>query len=392
MKCISGLKWGVARVIPLTLLVLLIISIIPLSVLAQGGVAISGSFYRQNFEIPQGSSVSGPSIYIVVFNNGSEEFHVRMSWDAPLGVNVSLSEEDFLIEPGEQKKVFIGVEVTTEASPGNYTIDVTAESYKQEDEGIRLMGAVGQSADLVVLGDSASVNVQTVSPGGEPVITVIRLYKVIGDENFEVSYSDNGKLEATVSPGTYTVGCYIGGNNLAEESFQLVAGEEKTITLTAATVFFEGFKIVPNYLAETEELFFAELVYTINNLYQVFPEAKVILDVTCEGSSEGEMELMTISPLEKGRVGLKYNYQPQAGWKQGDYVFNLKLYVEDQTYAISHEETLEVAESSASGGGIGRSGLQWPVIGGITFGSMMLVAAIALPLRKRLIKGDKKVT
>lgn len=388
MKWFSDVMWGVARAIPLSLLLLLISLVVPSPAQAQGGIAISGSFYRQNFEIPQGSSVSGPSIYVVVFNNGSEEFQIRMSWNAPLGVNVSLSDEDFLVKPGEQRKVFVGVEVTSEATPGKYTIDVTAESYKQEEGGIRLMGAAGQSANLVVLGDSASVNVQTLSPSGEPVVTVIRLFRVISGENFEVSYSDNGKLEANVSPGSFVASSYIGGNRLAEESFQLAVGEEKTIILTVATVFFEGFNIVPYYHAENDgRLAYAELVYTINNLYQVFPEAKVMLEVTYEGSSEDEIELITIAPLEKGRVGLKYNYQPKAGWKQGSYIFRLQLYVYGKIYTISHEEVLEVLEPSAAESDSGKSGLQWPVIGGIAAGSMMLLAVIALPVKRLLIKG-----
>jgi len=388
-KWFSDVMWGVARAIPLSLLLLLISLVVPSPAQAQGGIAISGSFYRQNFEIPQGSSVSGPSIYVVVFNNGSEEFQIRMSWDAPFGVNVSLSDEDFLVKPGEQRKVFIGVEVTPEATPGEYTIDVTAESYKQEEGGILLMGAAGQSANLVVLGESASVNVQTLSPSGQPVVTVIRLFKVINGENFEVSYSDNGKLEANVSPGSFVASSYIGGNHMAEESFQLAAGEEKTVILTVATVFFEGFKIIPNYLEETEELAYAELVYTINNLYQVFPESKVMLQVTCEGSSEDEIELVTIAPLEIGRVGLKYNYQPKAGWKQGSYIFHLQLYVEGKIFTISHEELLEVVVPSDDGSNTDKSGLQLPVIGGIAAGSMILLTVIAIPVKRRLIKGRK---
>ena len=388
MKLFSDIMRGVARAIPLLLLLLLIALVVPSPAQAQGGIAVSGSFYRQNFEIPQGSSVSGPSIYMVVFNNASEEFQVRMTWDAPLGVNVSLSDEDFLLEPGEQHKVFVGLEVTPEATPGQYTVDITAESFKQEEEGIRLMGAIGQSANLVVLGDSASVNVQTLSPSGEPVVTVIRLFRVISDENFEVSYSDDGKLEANVSPGSFVASAYISSNILAEESFQLAAWEDKTVILTVATVFFEGFSIVPYYLAETDgRLAYAELVYTINNLYQLFPGAKVMLEVTYEGSSEDEIELVTMAPLEKGRVGLKYNYQPKAGWKQGSYIFHLQLYIEGKIYTISHEEVLEVVEPSADESDSGKSGSQWPLIGGIASGSMVLLGVIAIPAKRRLIKG-----
>jgi hypothetical protein len=375
---------GMARAIPTCLLLVLPVLAVPSPVLAQGGVAISGTFYRQNFEIPQGSSASGPSIYVVILNTGSEEIQVRMSAEAPLGVNINLSENDFLLKPAEQEKVFVGVDVTLDAIPGKYTLDVTAESYKQGTEGIKLMGAVGQSADLVVLGDSASVKVQTLSPTAEPVVTVVRLFKVVNNENFEVSYSNTGQLEATLSPGSYVVSSYMGGNMLAEKSFEIATGEEKTIVLTVATVFFEGFKIIPNYYPETEQLNFAELTYTINNLYQGFPAAKVLLEVAYEGSTKDEVELISIAPLETGRIGLKYNYQPKTGWKQGSYAFHLQLDIDGKVYTVSAEEVLEVGKPSVDqSGGVKSGGLPWPIIAGIVAGVIIVAGIIALVVKRK---------
>ena len=382
MKWFPGVMRGVARAAPLSLVLLLAALLLPSPVQAQGGLAISGSFYRQTLEIPQGSSVGGPSIYVVVFNNASEEFQVRMSWEAPLGVHVTLSDENFVLRPGDQRKVFVGVEVTPEATPGKYTVDVTAESYRQEAGGIRLMGAAGQSANLVVLGESASVRVQTISSGGDPVVSVVRLFRVIGGEYNEVSYSETGTLEATVSPGSFVASSYVGGNKLAEESFQLAAGEAQTIILTVDTIYFEGFSIIPNFLTDTEELAFAELVYTVNNLYQVFPEVKVMLKVTYGGSPEDEIDLATLAPLDKGRVGLRYNYQPKAGWKPGSYTFQLHLDVGGKVYTTSHEEILEVSETSAANSG-SRPGLHWSVIAGIAAGAVLLITIIALLAKRR---------
>ena len=41
------------------------------SALAQGGLALSGNFYRQEFNLPQGAVLSSPDIYVVVFNNSN---------------------------------------------------------------------------------------------------------------------------------------------------------------------------------------------------------------------------------------------------------------------------------------------------------------------------------
>lgn len=60
-----------------------------------GGLAMSGSFYRQEFEIPQGTSLNTPDVYVVVFNNSDEEFNIRMTTETPTGVELLLSEKDF---------------------------------------------------------------------------------------------------------------------------------------------------------------------------------------------------------------------------------------------------------------------------------------------------------
>ncbi|MBN2240073.1 MAG: hypothetical protein JW712_09890 [Dehalococcoidales bacterium] len=65
---------------------------------ADGGIAMSGSFYQQAFEIPQGAYASGPDIYIVVFNNGEKDFQVNMITDAPPGVELELSPDEFSLQ------------------------------------------------------------------------------------------------------------------------------------------------------------------------------------------------------------------------------------------------------------------------------------------------------
>jgi len=59
---------------------------------AEGGLGISGSFSSWTFEIPQGSSMSGPDIYVAVFNNRDQNIRVNMSSECPIGVNIILYE------------------------------------------------------------------------------------------------------------------------------------------------------------------------------------------------------------------------------------------------------------------------------------------------------------
>lgn len=365
-----------------------------------GGLAMSGSFYRQSFEIPQGSSVNAPSVYVIVFNQGSEEFGVRMAWEAPVGVQIILSETEFTLKPGEQKKIMVGVNVSRETPAGEYAISLAAESFKPRAEGIQLLGAAGQSARLVVMGESAIVQARTVSPSGDPVPATVRLFKLVGDERREVAYSETGALEATVSPGRFAAVAYMGSQRLGEETFAIANGETKTVTLTVATVYFEGFGVVPNYRNDNGALAFADIVYTLNNLYQAFPEASTILTVDRDGAPLTQIQMATLAPLEKGSIGLHYAFIPADGWVAGEYAFQALLSIGGQTYAASPVQTLHV-EPAAEAGPTGKEtgaaqshantgGLNWALMLSAAGGTALVGIVPILARRRKKSQPEQK--
>ncbi|MDD5094429.1 MAG: hypothetical protein PHV74_08640 [Dehalococcoidia bacterium] len=338
------------KVAPVIGLILLLAVLLGLgAVEAAGGVALSGSFSQQAFEIPQGSSVSGPSINVVVFNTGSEYLKVKMTTNAPLGVNIILSEDNFTIPPNGQQQVLAGVEVTQDATPGEYEVSVAAEYYREGVSGIQLAGAASQSAKLVVLGQSALVSVQAVSPEGQPIAATIRLSRVVEGQTREVAYSETGTLEAKVAPGSFNAASFIGGQKVAEENFTVAANDKKVVTLSGATVYFEGFGVVPNTQKDTSKLVFVQIVYTVKNLYQRVDKAEVILEVSVDQAPLEEVSLAELSPLDVGRVGLSYKYIPSNGWVDGTYSYKLRLKLDDKPYATSLAQTLEVKGSGATG-------------------------------------------
>jgi hypothetical protein len=343
-----------------------------------GGLAMSGNFYRQEFEIPQGTNLNTPDIYVTAFNNGVEDFNIRIITETPTGVEMVLSETTFQLKAGEQKRVNIGVNVSEAAIPGEYTLKVTAEAYK-EGAGIKLLGAAGQTAKLTVTGEAASVEITSVTPDGGPTPAMVKLYKQAGSQNFNVGYSETGSLKMKVSPGSYLAEAYVAGKKLADESFSIAANETKKITLEIKTVYFEGFGIVPNYNTETNELAFAEVVYTVNNLFEAFPEAKVILKVTKGDAPLDETTLATLAPLEKGRVGLSYNYIPAGGWRKASYGFKLELHIGGEPYVTSKEEKLDLGGGTASSAG----NINWLLIGGIGGGVIIIVLIIVIFMMRR---------
>ena len=356
---------------------------------ARGGFALSGSFYAQEFEIPQGSRLETPDVYVVVFNNSDTEINVRLTMQTPVGVVLHLSDEDFALQAGAQKKVEVGVEVSADAAPGEHEISITAEPYKKGVTGIQIMGAAGQSARLIVVGEGARIVARVVSPSGESLAGTIRLLKLRDERRFEVAYSESGEVDVTVAPGRFAAAAYLGGEKLAEEVFDVAAGEAKTVDLVVQTVFFEGFSLVPTYRSGTEDLAFAKLVYTVKNLSLPVEEAEVLLRVSLEGDPLEEVSLASLSPLEVGRVGLSYNYIPVDGWAPGTYGIKLDLLLEGALYTSTREETLTVAGPSGQAGGVpGPLAQEAPspnlsLLGGIGAGLVFVVLAAALVLRKR---------
>ena len=350
-----------------------------LAVHAEGGLAISGDFYRQEFNLPVGTSLDSPGVFVVVFNTSDAAFSVVMRGVTPDGVTLSFSNPEFTLEAGAQQKVEVSIEVGVEATPGDYELTVVAEAQKEATEGIQLLGAAAQKAALTITGDVATVSVVSVSPSGDPIPSTLQLSRVVEEQTFEVGYSEEGSLEARVAPGDYVVTAFLGGEQLAEERFSVAADEHKEVSLTLKTVYIEGFGVVPNYNAQSGEIAFAQVVYTINNVFESYPETKAVLTVQRDGQTIDQVTVATLSTLEQGRMGMSYSYIPATGWAATTYTFKLTLNIGGEDYTSSPETALTVAKGEVAGGGL-STGLILGIAGGVV---VIAVVVVLIVLRKR---------
>jgi hypothetical protein len=357
----------------------------------EGGLAISGSFSSQHFEIPQGSSVSAPSVDIVLFNNRNEDIDIKMSTQTPFGVTVNLSETDFTLASGGQKSLSINIEVTEDAAPGNYSISITAEAVKEGVQGVQILASARQTAPLQVLGESATVNVQTISPDETPVVAVIRLYKQIGSNLYEFAYSETGILDAIVSPGSYIAEGYVGGQLMDSESFDIAADETKTVTLTVGTIYFEQFDILEYSNTDTGKFAFAEMVYTIKNIYEQVENAVVLLEVKRDGASLEQKQIGSFSPLVVGSIEQSYQYTPIDGWSNGNYSFKLLLNIEGEIYTNSPERQLNVSDGNGSSDQVNDSNMAL-IVGIVCAVVLLLDIAFYMIYRNRKSKNTHSGT
>lgn len=381
------------RALALGLVLWLVTTLLVAVPVKAGGLALSGSFYRQDFVMPVGSTLSSPDVNVIVFNNGDTDFSIKMSSETPPGVKLFFSENDFELKAADQKTVEISIEVGQEVIPGDYELEITAEAYTG-GEGIQLMGAAGQTAKLTITGESALVEIATVSPDGEPIPAVIRLFRQINSDTFDVGYSENGTLKTRVAPGNYVTSAYVAEKKLAEESFSVSAGEEKTILLELKTVFFEGFSIVPFNDKNTGKLAMAQVVYAVNNLYAAFAQAEVVLNVSHDGTPLDETVLVNLTPLEKGKIELSYNYIPAEGWQPGIYRFQLKLMIDGEPYIVSAEKELEnIGPSPLTTTPPPGGKFNWSLAGGIAGGAVLVViaAVIAVMILRKRVKPESQL-
>jgi hypothetical protein len=311
---------------------------------AQGGFAMSGSFNAQKLELPQGTSLRTPDIYVVIFNNSDQDLNVKITTNVPYGVSLVLTADDFPLAANSQKKIEVGIDVGIDALPGDYKIGIVAEPYKEGTQGIQIVGAAGQEADLTITGESSLVDITTVSPNGDPVPAMIVLFRDYEHDDFEIARIDSGILKLSVSPGNYIARAYIAGNQLAEENFAIATDEEKTITLEVKTVYFEGFEIVPNFQKDTENLVMTQVICTVNNLLEALTDVKVNLLVGSQTQQEN-ITIINFTRLEIGKQPLSYNYIPADGWQQGEYTFILQLEINGQVYTTSQSKGLNIDET-----------------------------------------------
>jgi len=338
----SERKWWVRHLAALIPIVVVLSLLLPAPVQAEGGIAISGNFYRQNFRLLPGESLSSPDIYVQVFNNSDTPMRVRMSTQVPPGVELILSPVNFQLPPGGQQKVEVGIALSHEAVPGEYAVGITADSYP-EGEGFVLAGAAQQQAKLTIFGEAGSVSIVTLTHEGELFRAIVRLFEQIEAESVLCGYSETGTLEMRLVPGDYLVESYFEDTKVAEESFTLAADEEKNIILTARTAYIVGFSAVPNYYTETEKVAFVNLKYTIKNIYQPLKDVEVILKGSLDGTALDGISIFSLSTLNTGNTGASYNnYIPPQGWEDGTYGFKLELLVGGELYTTSLVEELEV--------------------------------------------------
>lgn len=364
----------VKRIILLFFSLGVLISFFPIPAQA-AGIAMSGTFYQQYFKMLPGENLNTPDVYVIVFNKESEAITVKLVPNVPAGVTMVLPETEFSILPDEDRKVEVGLEISTEAVPGEYIVSLTAE-IKRKGTGIVVTGGNEQQAKLSILGEAGNIHVIVQGPDKTLFPAQVRLYRQTDGQLAPVEYSETGEIDTRLVPGDYFVQAFFRDIEVAKAEFELLANERKEIVLSAQTVFVQGFSVSPVYSSEKKDnIVLANLSYTIQSIYKELKNVKAVLYISFDGALTEEIEIISMPSLATGNTGGNYKYAPALGWEEGKYSFLMKVYSEDVLYAQSQEKTLDVTKPLTQ--------IMWPIVLGIG-----LAAAIGIVVffRKRMIR------
>jgi hypothetical protein len=369
-------------------IVVLIGLISPSITLADGegpSVAMTGTFAGHHYEIPAGSSVISPDICITVINDGAVPYNVNMTTVAPVGVNINLSKTEFSLNPGERQSISIEIQTTKDVAASNYTLSIKAAAYIANSGVVQVLPEVAEDAYLTITGDSARVSVTAVTPDGKPITAVVRLFKLIDERLNEVCYNESGHLEAIVAPGNFTAQAYVGGQLLDEKTFDVAANDNISISLQAGTIFIQSPSVIAYNDSKTGKLAYAQISYTLMNIYQKVDAVNVKLLVKFNGNQIDERDVLRPQPFDVGSRDESPDYTPASGWTNGVYGFTLELFVNNVSNGNSPEMPFEVKDAGA-GGGSNNLAL---IIGIVCFAAILLIIAFYMVYKSRKRKNTK---
>jgi hypothetical protein len=338
---------------------------LPLPVFAEGGIAISGSFYKQHFQILPGETISSPDINVVVFNNYDKEINVALTSETPAGITVNFSQTTLTIPAGKNITISMGISASADVVPGDYKLAVSAAVIPDPSSGIVIAGAAALQADLTIFGEAGSANITTITPDGKPLTADLHLYRKDGDKLTPAGFSASGILATRLVPGDYKVQVFYKDTQVASQDFSVAANEHKDVVITAQTVFLYGFSVVPVRDENTGELSYVNINYTLNNIYLPLKDLTAKLNVTLNGALVETAVIITIPTLDVGETSGTYKYIPPKGWQKGTYMFRMSVFSLGNLYGQSAEKTVENDKAPAGGEGEtggGAVGFSWIII------------------------------
>ena len=340
-KMSAWLKW-------ILMLAFLLSNVLPANpALAQsdGGIAISGSFYRHHFKLVPGESFSSPDVDVIIFNNYAHDIDVVLTGEVPAGVKFDVEGKKITIPANTSITLAVGLLVEKTVVPGEYKIALSADVVPNNEAGIAIVGSAQLRTTLTVFGEAGTVTVTPLTPEGEPFAGEMHISQVENNQLVPASFANDVTLKDRLVPGKYQVVIYYQGTEVASQSFDLAANEAKDIKLTVKTVFVVGMTAAPAYNQKDGKITTARINYTLKNVYKPLKDVRTVLTVTRDGKPLDEIEMIAMPTFDLISQDSRYTYIPSDGWQGGEYHFKVSVFANGNVLQSESEDQLLRVES-----------------------------------------------
>jgi hypothetical protein len=319
------------------------------------GLAISGSFSSQNIKMVAGERYEPSGVTIIIFNNYDDVADIRIRatvvdvFNEPVeGIDFDFDTERIVFIPANDIYEFqIAFTVSEFMLPGTYFISIGAEVIPNQERGIIAVPGVRQRAKLEVFGEAGFVDINLVDVFGNPFTGRMTLLRIDGNSKSEVAQLESNRYIDRIVPGDYElIVTYRYDNDdyeVSREIFTLNNNDELNVTYTVTTVFIDRFTLSP-ILSADNVLLNASINYTLNNIYGIYENAIIKLDVYYQGEFLETVDLQTRTSFDLGILNLRDNYAPLDGWKNGTYAFTLYVVIvdDDKTLTLTTSDIYEI--------------------------------------------------
>jgi hypothetical protein len=317
---------------------------VPAQAQSEGGIAISGSFYRHHFQMIPGEKMKTPQSEIVVYNNYDRAIQVKITATAPQGVEVNQDGKILNLEANTNVSLPVLLNLGEEVVPGEYEIHLAADVIPNNIAGVTVVGSAEMRTKLTVFGESGVISVNTITPDQQPFYGQLYLYRREGEQLAPAFESTGDVLNERLVPGDYVLLEYYQGEVVAETQFTIVPNDDKKITLTARTIFVDGLSVVPVTAGDSNQISSVRVDYTLRNIFEPTEPLTLVLVVSYNGKLIEELEMVTIPGLDIGSQSSRFTYIPPQGWQGGRYEFEVRVLSKNLVFSRSKPFQLDLSK------------------------------------------------
>jgi len=281
-------------------------------------------------------------------NSGSVPLSIGLSTNLPLGITATPQVKmPFRLNVGETIDVPVVIASDDALIAGDYDglISFNSSIIGPLPPGTTFLPGFGASFRIrAVGGDAANVTVQAInSNNGQPAFGVISLYYKNPDGGTTLLQSEeNSQISRRIPAGSYVANFSIQGLVSRDEEFEVVAGEEKTVTIRIEGVNILAVSALPR--GGSRNVSAAQLAIVVSNNLRRF-DGPITIDVAVKRNDKlvENFRIAQLAEFPEGVIEQQSTYVPDDGFKKGRWTFEFSVTTSEYTVRAAQVPFINVS-------------------------------------------------